>query len=50
MKKQLRVVEFYSKQKLLDYVNSNTDSIEVLSISSSQEMFFYRHFLWYYDK
>lgn len=50
MKKQLRVREFQTKQKLLDYVNSNTDGLDILSITSSQEVFFYKHFLWYYDK
>ena len=50
MKKQLRVREFHGKQKLLDYVNSNTDKVDILYISSSQEVFFHKHFLWYYDK
>ncbi|MFH6768902.1 hypothetical protein V8G56_09155 [Gaetbulibacter aquiaggeris] len=50
MKRPLKVLEFSSKRKLLDYVNSNSDKIDVLSISSSQEFFFIKHFLWYYQK
>ncbi|MBL7472919.1 hypothetical protein [Robertkochia sediminum] len=49
MKKALKVKEFSHKQQLLDFVNANTDSIEIVSISSSQEAFFFRHFLWYYE-
>lgn len=50
MEKKLKVMEFERKQKLLDYVNLNSDKLHVLSITSSQEFFFYKHFLWYYDK
>ena len=49
MKRKLRVREFLGKQKLLDYVNSNSGKIDILTITSSQEFFFYKHFLWYYD-
>jgi len=50
MGRKLKVQEFNSKHKLLDYVNSNSDKLDILSISSSQEFFFIKHFLWYYDK
>ena len=50
MKKELRVKEFSGKQDLLDFVNRNSDTLDVVSISSSQETFFFRHFLWYYQK
>ncbi len=50
MEKKLKVMEFERKQKLLDYVNLNSDKLHILSITSSQEFFFYKHFLWYYDK
>lgn len=49
MKKELKVIEFEKKQKLVDYVNSNSHNIEIVSISSSQVSFDYKHFLWFYD-
>lgn len=50
MKNELKVAEFNKKQSLLDYVNQNTDKLSIVSISSSQEAVYYKHFLWYYDK
>lgn len=50
MKKELKVLEFNRKQKLIDFVNSNPDKFEVVSITSSREEFSYNHFLWYYEK
>jgi hypothetical protein len=50
MERRLKAQVFYSKHKLLNYVNSNSDKLDVVSISSSQEFFFIKHFLWYYDK
>jgi len=50
MEGKLKVKEFDRKQKLLAYVNSNSEKLDILSITSSQEFFFYKHFLWYYDK
>lgn len=50
MEKKLRVQEFYKKQQLVDFVNSNMSNIEVVTITTSQEAFFYKHFLWYYEK
>ena len=48
MKKELKVIEFSKKQKLLDYVNANADKLQIVSISTSQNGT-YQHFLWYYD-
>ncbi|MEN2284496.1 hypothetical protein AAGF08_20290 [Algoriphagus sp. SE2] len=50
MKKELKVIEFKKKQKLLDTVNENSGKIEIVSISSCQEATSFRHFLWYYEK
>jgi len=50
MSKKLNVIEFQKKQRLLDYVNSKTARVEVVSITSSREGFFYKHFLWFYEK
>ncbi|WP_190246197.1 hypothetical protein [Gelidibacter gilvus] len=50
MKNELKVAEFNKKQNLLDYVNQNSDKLNIVSISSSQEAISYKHFLWYYDK
>jgi len=50
MERKLKVLEFDAKQKLLDYVNSNSNKLDIISITSSQEVFLYKHFLWYYDK
>lgn len=50
MERKLKVKAFYSKQKLLDFVNTNSARIDVLSISTGQEAFLYKHFLWHYDK
>lgn len=49
MDKELKVIEFNKKQKLLDYVNANSDKIEIVSISGSQYGSF-QHFLWFYRK
>lgn len=50
MEKELKVLEFDKKQKLLDYVNANPDKLDILSISTSQVGLDYKHFLWFYDK
>lgn len=50
MKRELKVLEFDKKQKLVDYVNLNSDKIEIVSISTSQSTIEFKHFLWYYDK
>ncbi len=50
MKKELKVLEFDKKQKLVDFVNSNSEKLEILSISTCQMSVDYRHFLWYYEK
>ncbi|WP_228853483.1 hypothetical protein [Aegicerativicinus sediminis] len=50
MERKLKVKEFYKKQKLLEFVNSNSSKIDILSITTSQEAFFFKHLLWYYDK
>ena len=50
MEQKLKVAEFDKKQDLLDYVNTNLGKFNIVSISSSQESFSYKHFLWYYDK
>lgn len=50
MARELKVREFYSKQKVLDFVNTKSAGIDIVTITSSQEFFFYKHFLWYYDK
>lgn len=49
MEKKLKVQEFDRKQSLLEFVNSNPGKLDIVSITSSQEVFFYKHFLWYYD-
>lgn len=49
MKRKLKVIEFNKKQKLLDYVNTNSEKLDIVSISGSQYGS-YQHFLWYYDK
>lgn len=38
------------KQQLLDFVNQNSDQLDILSISSTQLFYEYKHFLWYYEK
>lgn len=48
MKKELKVIEFNKKQKLLDYVNANSDKLEIISISGGVYSSFH-HFLWYYE-
>ncbi|QXP59690.1 MULTISPECIES: hypothetical protein [unclassified Olleya] len=48
MKRELKVIEFNKKQKLLDFVNSRASKLEIVSISGSQNGS-YQHFLWYYD-
>jgi len=50
MERKLNVKGFYGKQKLVDFVNTNSAKLDILSISTGQEAFFYKHFLWYYDK
>ncbi|HUH27547.1 hypothetical protein [Gelidibacter sp.] len=50
MKNELKDAEFNKKQNLLDYVNQNSDKLNIVSISSIQEAISYKHFLWYYDK
>ena len=50
MERKLKVLEFDKKQKLLDYVNLNSDKLDILSVTSSQEIFFFKHFIWYYDR
>jgi|GEM_PF-7042919 len=49
MKRTLKVIDFKKKQKLLDFVNMNSDKIEILSISTSQVSIDFTHFLWYYE-
>lgn len=48
MTKELKVLEFDKKQKLVDFVNSNAEKLEIVSISTSQVSVEYHHFLWYY--
>ena len=48
MEKKLKVIEFNKKQKLVDFVNANTNKLEIVSISGSQYGS-YQHFLWYYE-
>jgi len=50
MERILKVREFDRKQKLLDFVNSNSGKLNILCVSSSQEVFLYKHFLWYYEQ
>ena len=50
MVKKLKVIEFDKKQKLLDYVNANQEKLDILSITTSQVSYEYKHFLWFYDK
>ena len=49
MKKELKVLEFSRKQKLVEFVNSNAHKLEIVSISSSGQNATWLHFLWYYD-
>lgn len=48
MKKELKVLEFNRKQKLVKFVNANAHKLEIVSISSSQYGT-WQHFLWYYE-
>ena len=48
MGKELKVIEFSKKQKLVDFVNANASKLQIVSISTSQYGS-YQHFLWYYD-
>ena len=50
MEKELKVIEFDKKQKLLDYVNAKPEKLNIISITTSQASYEYKHFLWYYDK
>lgn len=49
MNQELKVLEFDKKQELLDYVNTNSEKIEIVSISTSQVAYNYKHFLWYHE-
>ena len=49
MKRELKVIEYSKKQRLLDAVNSNSDKIEIVTITGSQSNGSFQHFLWYYD-
>lgn len=49
MAKELKVLEFDKKKKLLAYVNSNAGKLEIVSISTSQVAYEYKHFLWFYE-
>ncbi|MFI8379128.1 hypothetical protein [Leeuwenhoekiella sp. NPDC079379] len=46
--KEFKVIEFTKKQELVEFVNANSEKIEIVSISSSQESWNYKHFLWFY--
>ncbi len=46
MNKELKVLEFDKKKKLVDFVNSNAGKIDIVSISSSNSNVHYSHFLW----
>lgn len=50
MKKELKVLEFNKKQKLVDYVNTNQEKLDIFTITTSQVSLDYKHFLWFYDK
>ena len=47
--KELKVKEFNKKHELLDFANKYSQRIDILTITSSQESVYYKHFLWYYD-
>ena len=47
--KELKVQEFSKKQDLVDFVNTNSQKINILTITTSQEGLYYKNFLWYYD-
>ncbi len=49
MEKKLKVIEFNRKQKLLDFVNSNSEKLNIFTITGSQSNSSFQHFLWYYD-
>ena len=50
MKKELKVLEFNKKKKLIEFVNANSENLEIVSISTCQESIEYSHFLWHYEK
>jgi hypothetical protein len=50
MEKKLKVQEFEKKQTLLDFVNENSEKLNIISISSTQVAISFKHFLWYTDK
>lgn len=50
MERKLKVLEFNRKHELLEFVNENTNKLEVVTITSTQVAISYKHFLWYYDK
>ena len=47
--KELKVQEFTKKDELLAFANKHSQKINILTITTSQEGFYYKHFLWYYD-
>ena len=49
MQKSLHVKEFDKKQDLLDFVNKHNGHIEIVSISSTQMSWEFKHFLWYFE-
>jgi len=49
MERKLKVIEFSKKQKLLDFVNSDANKLDILTITTSQSSGSFQHFLWYYD-
>ena len=50
MDKELKVIEFNKKKKLVDFVNENSEKLDILQITSSCEGISHFHFLWYYQK
>ncbi len=50
MGKELKVMNFDKKQKLLDFVNDHPNKVIIVSISTSQMSHNYNHFLWYYEE
>ena len=40
MKRQLNVRDFFKKEELLDFVNTNAAKLDILTITTSQEAFF----------
>tara|TARA_R110002049_G_scaffold307033_1_gene506480 strand:- start:258 stop:410 length:153 start_codon:yes stop_codon:yes gene_type:complete len=50
MARELKVIEFNKKKKLVDFVNENSAKLDIHSITSSCEGISHYHFLWYYNK